>query len=614
MILHGLFPVLAIKEAYSEKDPSMNETRAQTGQLRFLNRLEWISIAFLYLALVALALIRLDMTDTPVHLATAKYAFSFGHWPVQNTFSYTYPDYPLFQQYPIYQTLLYQTFRAGGWEALSILHCALWAVIFTFCIRWGGSWRMAARLNPVWLLALLGLQQRMILRPDVLTILLLVILFLLIDSYRDGKKWSAALFVVVQFLMVNSHQLFPLGLGVQGAFLVHTLMVRTFGGKWGISTEDRALPVRPLLLALVGSVLVCFASPIGWDIVHVTSQTAGSLSHHRGHVQEFAYFWTCSYVVVLAAFATLLAFAGFWKRRHDWQPFEVFLWLMGAILLMIAIRGTAYYILISVAIFSRSFGKEYNQRSFLFKGLLSSVDFKFVIRTAGVFCTLILCVVILYMRWVSPQRILGGTQPGIGLALGVWPTHSIRFLKENPPPGKMINMTWYSGNPLIMELFPFHPVFVDPRFEAYPRQFLLRSIQASHDMEALQSLISDYNPNWMVAELRVGTVRRMAARLIKDGTWVPVFADTVFLILVRNSPMNDEYIARHRLKFENFLPPDFFTSEPDLLALQQIRMAELFKDLDLKEKSDQMLCLAGRLASKYPHVQKTIERFKSRYP
>ena len=68
---------------------------------------EYVALGALLIATVAFSLIRIDMTDTPWHLATARLAFDTGNWPVQNTFSYTYPEYPLYQQYPVYQSLLY---------------------------------------------------------------------------------------------------------------------------------------------------------------------------------------------------------------------------------------------------------------------------------------------------------------------------------------------------------------------------------------------------------------------------------------------------------------------------------------------------------------------------
>jgi hypothetical protein len=574
---------------------------------------EWIALGGLLVGLVALSLVKVGITDTPWHLSTARHAFAHGAWPTQNTFSYTHPDYPLYQQYPLYQALLYLTYVVGGWTGLSLLHCALWVVIIVLGMRWGGSWRCASLLSLAWLIALLGMQRRMALKPELLTIVFVGLLLLLFDAYRR-RRWCALCFVLVQLLMVNSHQLFPLGLALQGGLLAHVILVRRFGGRWGISIRDQGLPLWPLVLALVGSVLACFANPLGLEIIRTVGQTAGSLLHHREQVQELAPFYSSPYVIFVAACAAVLAIAGFWLRRRDWQPFELLLWLLGAVLLMVAIRGIAFFALFSVGILARSLsatlGEPRAAASRAARGKLLG-DFA---RVGGALLTLTACVSLVEVRWFSPPRVLGGIQPGAGMEQGVWPHHATSFLKQNPPPGRMLNLGWYSGNPLIMDLFPAHRVFVDPRFEAYPRPFLSKAIQAQDDISALRELVARYQPTWLVAELRLEGVRRSAAQLIGEGSWAPVFLDPVVLILVRDRPEAAGYLAEHRLDLATFSPPGLLRSDPQLLAQQQLQLAGLYRELGLDERADQLLQLARSEARNYPTVQRALELHLQTYP
>ena len=148
----------------------MNNENERPGWLKLL---ENFAIGGIFISLIAISLIRIGMDDTPWHLSTAKYFFSEGHWPICNTFSYTYPDYPLYQQYPIYQTILYLTYRVGGWEGLSLLHCISWIGIFLLWLKWSNrDSRQMKFLSLVWVLSLIGFQTRMILRPDILSIFL----------------------------------------------------------------------------------------------------------------------------------------------------------------------------------------------------------------------------------------------------------------------------------------------------------------------------------------------------------------------------------------------------------------------------------------------------------
>jgi hypothetical protein len=574
----------------------------------WVKHLEYFSFGGLFIALIAVSLIRINATDTPWHLSTAQVALSEGEFLIRNKFSYTYSEHTIFQQYPIYQIILFMIYKAFGWEGLSFLHCAIWIGIYLLWLSWASPGRQQLKfLSLAWMVGLLGMQRRMILRPDMISILLLILLLIVFEFYRKGNKWAAAVLVAIQFLLVNSHQLFPLGIGFQIVFLVHLLIVRHFAGRYGVADTDTHLPLMPMLLALVGSIIVCFFSPLGNNIIKVVIHTISSLQHHAEHVSEFKAFYTDRYSLLLAIFCSALGFIGIYRKRRAWQPFEIGLWIIAAFVLSAAIRGIPLYAMICIGIFGRSFsGINLVEKCIEGKDQLGEVVFR-------AFCaalTLTIIGGILYARWVAPARILGGTQPGIGLAHGVWPHETIKFLKENPPPGEMINLSWYSGNFLIFDLFPQYRVFVDPRFESYPRDFLLKVIEAERSRQAFQELISRYQPDWMVLEIRIPHLNTLAAELIRENSWVLVHADTVLLTLVRNLAKNASYIANHKLNPENIVPKDFLNSEPDLRALQEIRMARLFADFGLHAQAQEMIRKAETVADRYVSVQTAMKEFK----
>jgi hypothetical protein len=586
----------------------MNNENERSGCLKLL---ENFAIGGIFISLIAISLIRIGIDDTPWHLSTAKYALSEGNWPICNTFSYTYPDYPLYQQYPIYQTILYFTYRAGGWEGLSLLHCISWIGIFLMWLKWSNrDSRQMKFLSLVWVLSLIGFQTRMILRPDILSIFLLISLVHFFDLYRKGRKWAAAFFVIVQLCMVNSHQLFPLGLGFQIVFLFHLIIVKKYGGRYGIAESDNSLPLLPALLAMGGSVLACFLSPLGTDIVNVVGHTLGSLQYYSKHVQELAPYYSDGDSLIIVIFASILGIIGIYQKRCHWQPFEIGLWIIASVVLSAGIRGVALYVMVCIGIFGRSLAETDFSEKATGPKHVDCKPVKFMFRVFCAFLTLLTCCGIVYLRWGVAARSLGNAQPGIGKALGVWPDETIKFLKKTPPPGKMINLSWYSGNALIFELFPQHRVFVDPRFEAYPREFMLQTIKAGKSREALESLVSQFQPDWMIAEVRNPDVRKIAIELIREKSWVLVHADTVLLTLVRNVSKNNNYIALHSLEPENIDPRDFLTSEPDLQALQQLVMAELFQDLGLNIRFREMIEAAQSVAGRYGVVQDALGKLK----
>ena len=238
------------------------------------------------------------------------------------------------------------------------------------------------------------------------------------------------------------------------------------------------MPLFPALLALGGSALACFLSPLGTDIIYVVSQTLGSLQYHSKHVQELAPFYSHDQSFIIVIFASILGIIGVCQKRNHWQPFEIGLWIIATVVLSAGIRGVALYVMVCIGIFGRSFAEtDFSEKAPKIKDV-DSKPVMFMFRGLCAFLTLFICCGIVYLRWGVQARSLGNAQPGIGKALGVWPDETVKFLQKTSPPGKMINLSWYSGNALIFELFPQHRVFVDGRFEAYPQKFILQVINA----------------------------------------------------------------------------------------------------------------------------------------
>src|SRR5204862_1694430 len=109
----------------------------------------------------------------PWHLATARLAQGTGHWPAVNTFSYTFPDHPVYQQYPAFQATLWAVLHLGGWGAVSLVSGLGWTAVLVLFARWGGPLRAGAVLHAFWMLGLYALWRRMMVRPDLFSMIAL---------------------------------------------------------------------------------------------------------------------------------------------------------------------------------------------------------------------------------------------------------------------------------------------------------------------------------------------------------------------------------------------------------------------------------------------------------
>ena len=112
--------------------------------------------------------------------------------------------------------------------------------------------------------------------------------------------------------------------------------------------------------------------------------------------------------------------------------------------------------------------------------------------------------------------------------------------------------------------------------------------------------------------MRRREIQQRVANLLREGKWVLVYVDTVLMVLVRNLAENASYVAAHRLDPAQILPADYLdgATYPDLLALQQIRVASLLRDLGQSEMSSNLIRRAEPLASRYATVRDALEGFR----
>jgi hypothetical protein len=200
-----------------------------------------------------------------------------------------------------------------------------------------------------------------------------------------------------------------------------------------------------------------------------------------------------------------------------------------------------------------------------------------ILRIEALVLAVALAASVVNKRWIDPPLALGGTQPGVGRSLGGWADDAIAFLRANPPPGRMMNMPWSSGNVLIWGL-PEQPVFVDPRFESYPHAFLREVVDGYHDDARLAAMIGRYQPTWIFGEYARRGVGDRLVTLVRQG-WAPVYLDSAIVILVRPGADTEAYRAAHRVDLTRAGPPDLLPGPLDLRAEQMAQFTRFVQAL-----------------------------------
>lgn len=563
-----------------------------------------LALGLVLALLVIFGLFRIDPVDVPGHLRTGQLIWEQGAPLTTNQFSWTFPDYPVAQQYPLYQLVLYGLQQTLGWWSLSVFCCASWVAAGLAWMRWAGGLPMAQRTVMLWLFAVLGVQRHLVARPEVFTLLGLALLLLAFDAWRQRPSLGPlAAIVATLWAMANLHQMYVVGLVLVAGFAVHVVLTRALADRGWLDATDRALPLGPLLATLGAGLLAVTLSPLGfgaWTAPWALVTTVGSLGT-TGRVAaesaELEPIWTdpIGAFVTVALLAVVAVQA--WRTRGRWQVIELGVLAMGVGMVAVALRGVPFFALAAASVATR-----WERRA-----PVPLVPAGSVVPTVASAVAFVAAGALGLAMLAPTPHVYLQRQHGLGRSIGEWGDSLAAFLREHPPPGEMLNIGWGAANYLTYGVYPVRRVFVDGRWEAYPKPFLTDCMRMQREPEVLDRMIAEWAPGFVVAELRDPNQQDQLARLVQAG-WSLVHVDSIAAVAVRPSEQAEvvRYVAAHQptaLDVGDWLP-----DHPVLHAQQQIRVAGLLRRLGELERAEALRTAAAEVD--HPSVAADLERFR----
>ena len=199
-------------------------------------------------------------TDIGFHLSYGEWILDHRAVPATSVLSERFDDRPWYDDKWLFQAGLALTYRAGGWSGLVALRIALVLALWGALVVAGQGMRRPAAVLGIGGIALLALSERLLLRPELPTYVLLswFVVFTLRYLERPGR-WIWIL-VPLQIVWVNLHSYFICG---------PVVLWIAFGGRagawWGRERRagERLLAGarRTLLLVAVAATLASFVNP-----------------------------------------------------------------------------------------------------------------------------------------------------------------------------------------------------------------------------------------------------------------------------------------------------------------------------------------------------------------
>jgi len=205
---------------------------------------------------------RFDDPDMWWHLKTGQIIWTTHAIPTTDVFSYTSGHHSVVPHEWLAQTLIYGTYRFGGYSGLMLWLCLFTAALliagYALCRLYSGNAKVAfIGAMTVWLFATVGLA----IRPQMIGYLLLTIELLLVQLGRThSRRWFFGLPPLFA-VWVNCHGSFFLGLILAATFLFCSFFDFRMGSLVALPWDPRRR--KMLVWALVLSAAALFLNPVG---------------------------------------------------------------------------------------------------------------------------------------------------------------------------------------------------------------------------------------------------------------------------------------------------------------------------------------------------------------
>lgn len=453
--------------------------------------------------------------------------------PKTNLFSYTNPDFKYVNTHWLFGVMAYLFSQNLGLNALLILKVLI--ILFSvFLVLKIIPKEKAFFLLPLGFIFLHVLRERLELRPEIFSFLFTASTLYILEKYSKTKSKLIFLLPLIQFLWINTHIYFFVGLILQLIYF----------------TQFKRLKMLAIIFAL--SIAASFLNPNGLQGVlyplNVTKNYGYSIVENQTmFLLESINFSDRNFLFVklsigLAVFILLL---GLLRKRFEIK--NILLIVFGVALALLNVRSFPYLVFLALPATI---------------ALLSSVkQNKITIYISVFFAMLLLLESFFYLNGSYYKYTDSQYQPGLKLASSA--KEAVDFALDNNLPQPFYN-NFDIGSYLIYRGFPVYKVFVDGRPEAYPKKFFQEVyIPSQSDYSKFKVLEQNLSLETVIFSHTDQTPwgRNFLQSLFKDSAWKLAFIDDYMVVFVKEAVLEDqrfyeitpEKITPEAFQFDNHL-------------------------------------------------------------
>ena len=505
-----------------------------SNQFKFLPVNPWFYTLFsIFVLLVIFGFKLINDFDLGFHLKGGQWILENHKVPLKDTYTYTVSGHDYLDIQWLYQVFLYLQYRIGGYSFLPMVSTGLIVLVFiiTFArIRWSGA---PFGFCVLLLLAvLLACELRFRVRPEILSWLLMSLVFYVLELRWNGKRDMLFLLPLIQLVWVNVEGLFGIGLILMVFFLVSGYLHQPkidkklflFTGLSAVACLLNPYFIHGLMFPLTLLTTLGDTGTIKSGISEF--QSPWTMAQHSAFVPEWT-FWTYKLFSFFLLFLLLVTYN---KRKvHEYLLVISFFYLSAT-----AQRNISLFMIVCSPV-AASCWKDLNwdwlrklQDNYFYKPL-----------SAWIFTFLVLALslrVVTSAYYVSERRL---ERFGFGLDISQMPVRATEFLAQNHLDGKILNHLNFGG---WLDWKGPQKIFIDGRLEVMGEE-VFSEYRDSQESGKLGPLLNKYGVD--ILFFNPDHAFQWLAYLRTSPTWRPVYLDETGVVFLRKGyadqiPMLDD--------------------------------------------------------------------------
>jgi hypothetical protein len=486
------------------------------------------------------------------HLASGKWMWSNGTLVHGDPFTIdsSFKEVSLsrdfiLKQYWLAQLVFYGSYTLAGFKGIIFLSSLVFTLMFytsyRLMINEGVSRTVALILVYISVMVVVGEFNYIGTKPQMWSSLFSVVIILMLEALKKGKKWSYFATPILMLVWANLHGGFVLGDVMILLYCIGSLVSRSGSRQFYIVSILAVLlsGVNPNGFKAVVSVpfVATLVSYLNIESLQSIKSVAESINELQsifqhasipGIVRGLPYFTTI-FVLSLASF--LLNIRNLRRFRAEHYLLYVMVFLMG----LSSIRFIIFFTLIA------SFIATLNLKSFWEK----FAEGKTFIPQKFMVVALLAVVVLTSVKFAS-AGIKNSALDSDQLFLSPF-EKAADFMKANNLKGNLFN-DYNAGGYLIWRVAPEIKVFVDGR-GLYGKIFDSYRVIVDNPFEAKNYVLGlhYFNIDMVMVpgcDKVSGTLIKLAVALLEDDNWALIYEDPESLIFIRNIPQNSDLIKR----------------------------------------------------------------------